>query len=281
VAKHFPEQLKAISEQALLNITQAIYKGQYNTNSAAYSMLALGAYHSALASDSNASNSKLAEIDQTIAFVASSLQGEVTLEPAMRPFASAVYPISTQRIKATIQKSALSNDNALYYVNMQAGYQSQLPKAAQTDGIEIQRAFLDKQGELASNIKQGDELTVRLRVRATELKSIENVAIVDLLPGGFEVIRESINRRAGRWESDYIDIREDRIVFYGNIKNRITEITYKVKVTAAGQFTVPPSFAEAMYDRSLKAYSKASKVNVTMADAEMANDAINKVEVPD
>jgi uncharacterized protein YfaS (alpha-2-macroglobulin family) len=89
------------------------------------------------------------------------------------------------------------------------------------------------------------------------------MAIVDLLPGGFNVIRESVNRRSGVWQSDYIDVREDRIIFYGNITNRVTEMTYKVKVTAAGNFKVPASFAEAMYDRSLTGYSAASTVKVT------------------
>jgi uncharacterized protein YfaS (alpha-2-macroglobulin family) len=194
------------------------------------------------------------------------MQGKTSLEAALKPFASAAYPVGTQRVSATIPTSILSSDNALYYVNMQAGYQTQLPNEAQSDGIEIQRAFLDKNGEMAKNIKQGDELTVRLRVRATQLKNVENIAIVDLLPGGFEVIRESVNRRTGQWSSDYIDIREDRIVFYGDITNRISEITYQVKVTAAGQFTVPPSFAEAMYDRSLKAYSKSSTIKVEVTN---------------
>ncbi|MFT6806721.1 MAG: hypothetical protein ACJAWT_002132, partial [Glaciecola sp.] len=45
--------------------------------------------------------------------------------------------------------------------------------------------------------------------------------------------------------------------------NRVSEITYKVKVTAAGKFNVPSSFAEAMYDRSLTGYSAASTVEVT------------------
>jgi uncharacterized protein YfaS (alpha-2-macroglobulin family) len=148
---------------------------------------------------------------------------------------------------------------------MQAGYQTTLPLKAKSNGIEIQRAFINKNGEVATDIKQGDEITVRLRVRSTKLKDIASIAIVDLLPGGFEVIRESLSRRAGVWQTDYIDIREDRIVFYGDITNRVTEITYTVRVTAAGKFTVPASFAEAMYDRSLSGLSSASEVVVTVA----------------
>jgi uncharacterized protein YfaS (alpha-2-macroglobulin family) len=256
LAKHFPELLGDVSDKAVLNITQAIYKGQYNTVSAAYSMLALGAYHAALG------NENIETIDQKIGFSAASLQQEIELTPLYAPFATAVYPIGTERIKAQIAKSDLPKAGSLYYVNMQAGYRSELPKEALDKHIMIQRAFINESGELASNIKQGDELTIRLRIRAVNLKFIDNIAIVDLLPGGFEVIRKSVARNIGRWQSDYIDIREDRIIFYGNITNRVTEISYKVKVTAAGTFVVPPSFAESMYDRGLRGSSAASSIQI-------------------
>lgn len=264
VAKHFPEQLNAISGQAILNITQAIYKGEYNTISAAYSMLALGAYHSAYNKvDANAANDKLEQIDRQITFIASTLHKQAALGVDYNPFATARYPIGTERVEANIVSAALANAGGLYYVNMQAGYPVALPSEAKINGIEVQRAFINQNTEIATNIKLGDELTVRLRVRSTQQENIENVAVVDLLPGGFEVIRESVNRRSGMGPSNYIDIREDRIVFYANITNRVSEIRYRVKVTAAGTFNIPSSFAEAMYDRSLTGYSAASTVEVS------------------
>jgi hypothetical protein len=284
VATHFREHLDVISGQAIGNITQAIYKGEYNTIAAAYSMLALGAYHSAIYSDAanhdnqpvtksaNSSNDALEKIDRQITFIASIMQKQTPLEVAYKPFATASYPIGTERVEAIIQSTALPDFGGLYYVNMQAGYPTELPSGAKTNGIEVQRAFVNKNGEIATNIKQGDEITVRLRVRSTQLKNIANTAIVDLLPGGFNVIRESVNRRSGIWQSDYIDIREDRIIFYGNITNRVTEITYKVKVTAAGNFKVPASFAEAMYDLSVTGYSAASTVAVRAAGQSGSSD---------
>ncbi len=265
VAKHFPQQLAEISGQAVLNITQAIYKGEYNTISAAYSMLALGAYHSAINSTAvkdDATKKSLEKIDKQIMFLALALQKQTPLEVSYSPFASALYPTGTDHVEATLSSSALPSAGGLYYVNMQAGYQTVLPTEALSNGIEIQKVFINKDGEIATAITQGDELKVRLRVRASEQKNMANIAIIDLLPGGFEVIRESVERNAGLWQSDYIDIREDRIIFYGNITNRMTEISYTVKVTAAGTFTVPPSFAEAMYDRSIRAYSESSTVMI-------------------
>ena len=272
LAKHFEPMLYDLAPQAMLNITQAIYKGEYNTVSAAYSMLALGAYHRALILSNNPSaqvgNSKntLEEIDKTITFLANSPPQQSPLEVSYSPFASASYPIGTQSVEANFNGTLFANNsshyNNMYYVNLQAGYPRLTPTEAQNNGIEVQKSFLNKDGDIATNIKQGDELTVRLRMRATNKDTIADIALVDLLPGGFEVIRQSLERSSSPWRSDYIDVREDRIVFYGDITNRITQIDYKVSVTAAGTFTVPPSFVEAMYDRSLQGYSASSTLTV-------------------
>ena len=104
---------------------------------------------------------------------------------------------------------------------------------------------------------------MRLRVRALDGRSLNNVAVVDLLPGGFEIIRSSVSRRTFSWRADYVDIREDRVIFYGDFDSKVRELTYKVKLTAAGDFTIPPSYAESMYDRSIRAISESGRFNVT------------------
>ena len=106
---------------------------------------------------------------------------------------------------------------------------------------------------------------MRLRIRSLEAPMVTNVAIVDLLPGGFEVIRRSVPRRVGGWQADYVDVREDRVIFYGSVETAVRTLTYRAKVTAAGVFTVPPAVAESMYDRSLKASTAAGRLTVTPA----------------
>ena len=130
----------------------------------------------------------------------------------------------------------------------------------------------------------GDEITVHMKMRATE-GSYDDVVIVDMLPGGFEpVLKESaattesdadIEAVKGAdvngcgcplwligWRPFNIDIREDRVVFYGAVSNTITEFTYKIKATNSGQFVVPPAYAESMYNRLLQARSLPSSLMV-------------------
>ena len=64
------------------------------------------------------------------------------------------------------------------------------------------------------------------------------------------------------WRPFNIDIREDRVVFYGAVSNNITEFTYKIKATNSGQFVVPPAYAESMYNRLLQARSLPSSLTV-------------------
>ena len=108
----------------------------------------------------------------------------------------------------------------------------------------------------------GDELTVRLRVRSTG-RTRTNVAVVDMLPGGFEVLTDTIRNQYQDWYADYKDVREDRVVIYGSFSDRITEIQYRAKLTSAGNFVVPAAFAGSMYDRSIQARTKPGRFQVS------------------
>src|SRR5690606_19137189 len=119
-----------------------------------------------------------------------------------------------------------------------------IPESEVRENLEVVRSFLDSDGNEVTTFEQGKELTVRLRVRTLDGKHRSNIAVVDLLPGGFEVERESIVRTANvGWQPDYVDIREDRVVYYCSFYSKVKEFTYKVKLTA-GKFTVPPTHAE-------------------------------------
>ena len=54
----------------------------------------------------------------------------------------------------------------------------------------------------------------------------------------------------------------DRVVFYGSLSSAVQELTYSIKATNIGTYTIPPAYGEAMYDRSLVARSIAGKIAV-------------------
>src|SRR6185295_14369010 len=98
----------------------------------------------------------------------------------------------------------------------------------------------------------------RLKFRALNRKAIDNAALVDLLPGGFDLVlnpapkveqegeREARNERnegegqkwrspigtsRSTWRPDYADLREDRVVLYGMVNAEFQEFAYRIKAT--------------------------------------------------
>jgi len=129
------------------------------------------------------------------------------------------------------------------------------------EGLEISRSYLNAEGTEVSEAKIGEQLTVRLRVRSDgALRS--NVAVVDMLPGGFEVVVDSVRDNYSDWYSDHKDIREDRVVVYGSFANQLTEISYQVRLTSSGSFIAPSAFATSMYNRSIQARTRPGRFDV-------------------
>jgi len=46
-------------------------------------------------------------------------------------------------------------------------------------------------------------------------------------------------------------------LLYGSVNNEASEYQYKIKANTAGIFTVPPIYAQAMYEPTIEAYSGA------------------------
>ena len=72
------------------------------------------------------------------------------------------------------------------------------------------------------DLRQGDMVIAEITVKALG-ESIDNVAIVDMLPAAFEIENPRLQSRKGiTWIGDrayhplYMDIRDDRMVLYGN-----------------------------------------------------------------
>jgi uncharacterized protein YfaS (alpha-2-macroglobulin family) len=116
---------------------------------------------------------------------------------------------------------------------------------------------------------------IRLRVRTNgNMPHIENTAIIDPLPGAFELQVSSIDELRGTVYAsehegrlfDYVDVREDRVIFYAPISSAVSEFTYRAKVVSVGEFTVPQAFAQAMYDPIYKGNTEGGKLIVGELD---------------
>ncbi len=276
LAKHFPDRAKALPPQVLENIAWPLAHDRYNTTSAAMTIYALDTYATQAAD----------QLDK-LAILA------VGADNNARPIAAVQGNlVQGGSWDANARKLRFVNRGTLaaWHVATQGGYDRGAPSAAIKDGIEITRDYTDAAGKPLAQIIVGAEIDVHVRIRATGEKGIGNVAIVDLLPGGFEPVltppaepaattsasdegdseeggdaqpgaavqaawRSPIGLATSTWSPQYADIREDRVVIYGTATPDVREFVYRIKATNAGKFIVPPAYGESMYDKRIQARS--------------------------
>ncbi|WP_299268316.1 MG2 domain-containing protein [uncultured Psychrosphaera sp.] len=254
LAKHFPTKLAELEKDKLFTFVEPIFEGQYNTLSSAWSVIAMSAYSQAVLP-------KGVEEDVTVtAFKASKKDGEEApgdeLTVEHNPYPKASFFTDIEKLKLFAQPNS-------FYMLSQSGFDTNLPKEAVSEGLEVIREFQDDKGNvITGKVAQGQELNVVLKIRSTTGSYVPNVAVVDLLPGGFEVETESVRRGYNGWKSDYQDVREDRVVFYGGFGESVTTLTYQVKATTIGSFVIPPVSVESMYDLTIKANSTSGRFDV-------------------
>jgi uncharacterized protein YfaS (alpha-2-macroglobulin family) len=252
LAREFPPRLKKLSAAEFENILKPVSTGGFNTLSAAYAVLALKSYSQMIAQ--HPPELTIEEIDKA--------KKEKRLTSGTKLLQRANFSGDAARLRFR-SATALNPPGAFFQV-IEAGFDRQLPTKALSDGLEVYRELLDKAGKPVTTTQLGEVITVRLRIRSLRADSVTNVALVDLLPGGFEVVGSSLSPGISTINGvDYVEIREDRAVFFATIPTETLEITYQIKSCNRGNFVVPPVFAESMYDRNVKARGLGGKISVT------------------
>jgi uncharacterized protein YfaS (alpha-2-macroglobulin family) len=307
LAKHFPERAKALPARVFENIAWPLAHNDYNTLSSAMTILALDSYAGQNASELDKLGIEEVHKDGSSKSIAA-IEGNL--------LQAGSWDASAAKLRF-INQSSLPT----WQVTSQGGYDSTAPDSAIKQGIEVVRDYTDAQGKSLDTVTIGQEIDVHVRIRATGDQGVGNVAVVDLLPGGFEPViqpppvatgqqaadsngnsggaatdnsadngsgdaadnnngdsngtasdstaapawRSTIGLSQSTWQLDYADVREDRVVIYGSATPDVHEFVYRIRATNAGKFTVPPAYAESMYDRSVQARS-AGGTSLTVVD---------------
>ena len=249
LAYHFKDRLKDLKAEQLDKLVQPILRGRFNTLSSASVILALDTYASATGSPKD----MLLKIQEVLA---NKEKRELGIPPGLFP-----------QIDFTEQAKAINIDSAdehnLFYQVTQAGFDKSLPKEDIKEQLEVQREYRNEKGDVIDRVTLGEEVFVHLKIRALNDKHHYNVAVVDLLPGGFEVVLDkNLRNQNPGWTPQYVDSREDRMIVFGDVAARVQEFVYRIKATNVGEYKVPPTFGESMYDRSVMARTLGGKISV-------------------
>jgi len=265
LARHFPERVYKLPPQVLERIAALITTGQYHSLSAGTTLLGLEAYVHATQADT-APHLAIYEV----------LKDNNTVRALDLP--QTLMPAAPFTAEARLLRFANSSGAAAFYLVDQSGFDRAVPRTAITQGFEIIREYTDAAGHPLQKVELGAEINVHLKFRAIEDRGAQDVALVDLLPGGFDLVvppRDS-NIQAGDSSGygcqfcsgqsartlTFADPREDRVVFYGAVTREVQEVQYRIKASNAGSYEVPPAYGEAMYDRNVIARSTAGRVEV-------------------
>lgn len=197
LGKHFPERFKKFSEGDIVCmqcIVNGISDNSFNTITSAYAILAMDAYAEAVGEKA------VAEINF-----------KEILEKAVKDLAKpkGLFPkvaFSGDAKKVRIESG--SGYPTFYQVTM-AGFDKSLPQKEIKEGIEVQREYRDLNGNVITSTALGSEIEVHFKMRSVKSGYHSNVAIVDLLPDGFDVVIEK-SRPASSPASSPSQVQEQR-----------------------------------------------------------------------
>jgi alpha-2-macroglobulin len=241
--------------------------------SAAYTLLALDAFATSAAATTTLSATQIDKDGRTHALTLSD---------------GAIRTADLSEAAAKVEFSRRGTAPA-YYALSESGFDRHPPTEEKSDGLEIVREFVDDNGTPISRVTVGQEFLVRLRLRTTTRERQPQIAIVDLLPGGVEPVLElqpaadssepgadpALARQRGGsaalpvglpdksdWVPSHVDVREDRLVLYGDAAKHVATFVYRVRANSAGTYQVAPAYAEGMYNRAVVGWSRGATLEV-------------------
>lgn len=271
LGKHFPENFRAVSFANYQRILSVIEKGGYNTLNSAFALLAFEPFFKTATQSSVQNLNMLGNAGGNFSALKANVTrfgNEASFDPA----------------NGVIRFENQSQLPQSFFSVIQAGFDVDLPTKAEHLGLESGRLFIQKGNEINGPIQLGDEIEVELRLRSTaEGGSFNHVVLVDLLPGGFEPVIDSIrfdsqqHVNGGEYETsaattvknvipplspDYVDVHEDRILVYAYAQPELRAFRYRIKAINTGEFQAPPLFAESLYDKSVRSLSLGGHLSV-------------------
>ena len=283
VSDHFPDMLPKLDRNILYRIANFIGDGDYNTLSSSYAIMAFSAYGQA----------SMGQGENRLAISQQDDQGGWTPLPLTGE--------QVKRAKLALAKGDVKFSGGgaygLFYQLATDGYDRMRPTQPIEDGLEISRQYLDAAHRPVTEVKVGDTIDVVVTMRAHDDKTLANLALVELLPAGFETVPESIVRPSATadtpgdgtadednakgedkarvegpddapefdgqaWKPEAVDVREDRVIAFGEAPPSDVVYRYKIKAVNSGVFTTPPAYVESMYDRAIKARGLAGTLTV-------------------
>lgn len=254
--RHFPEDAKNFGYDDLAPVMEPLSRENFTTLTSSFMTLALKAY-----------SETAAKTGIELSLVSTTGKGgdEVKLAGPGKGILQARLPEGTSSVGFRRHQEG-SGDIGAFFQIVEQGYDKLAANGAQTSGLGILRSIKPvKDGR--QPVRPGDAIDVTLTVRNLTARDLRNIAVVDLLPAGFEVVAGELKSGSGTVPgTEFAELREDRNLFYlGLPGNGEWSVRYRMKAVCPGKFGIPAAMVEDMYDRGRHGVSKPDQIEVIPA----------------
>ena len=252
--RHFPEDAARFGLDDMEPVMTGLRDESFNTLTASFTVLALKAYSDA------ASKTGL----ELSLYALPASGDEVLLDGPKQGLVKAQFPDGIKAVEFRRDQKG-SGYLGMFFQAVEQGYDRGTPPGPFTSGLGIVREIKPvKEGQ---PVCPGDAIDVTLTVRNLTARHLGDLAVIDLLPAGFEIVAGDLKSGAGTVAgTNYAEVREDRSLFYlGIAGNGEWKVRYRMKAVSPGSFTVPPAMVEDMYDRGRHGVSQPGRIEVVAA----------------
>ncbi|NDV16856.1 hypothetical protein GO009_12540 [Muricauda sp. TY007] len=157
--------------------------------------------------------------------------------------------------------------NIIYATLTQTGKLPVGEELAQQQNLRLSVNYQDPLGNSVNinELRQGTEFEAKVTIFNSSDDYIDNVALTHIVPSGWEIVDTSFagGSNANASKADYVDTRDDRTHLYFDLDARKSK-TFTIKLNASflGDYYLPGTQAEAMYDNTYYARNKGNWVKV-------------------
>lgn len=263
LSNHFPDQARKLDPDNLERLIGIVKEGNYTSLSSSFLILGLDAYSRLFAG---------VEIENLKIKAHYLKDGKKTANYLD------LEKIKGGEVDLDLDLSNLDveyeGEKPLYISLSHGGFDHARKDSEVQSGVIIKKVLTDLKGNKIEKLKTGEEGIIELEITSKTCECTD-VAIVDMLPGGFDLVVDNEKQGSGGLNialegstlvTDYVDAREDRVILYSSISRNKKIFKYKVKAVSEGQFTIPGTFAEGMYDTTIKFVGKQFPVKVGAAN---------------
>ena len=154
----------------------------------------------------------------------------------------------------------------IYVSVINSGKEAPSEIAPRNDHLNMTVSYVDENGESIDykNLKQGTDFkaVVRISNPGTATNRIEDLALTQIFPAGWEIRTGGLSNESRDENFQFQEVRDDRVNTFFGIYNR--SVTFEIKLTAAyaGDYYLPPTSCESMYNNRIVANTASHRVKV-------------------